>query len=480
MRLSLLIPGTLAAATAVAATPQETARQAIGTLAPKIEVDAVQESILPGFYEAMAGGRFFYVSKDGRHLVDGNAYDVAGKRDLTAVSHARANRTALDQVGPEKRIVFAPKAPAQTRHTVMVFTDIDCPFCRRFHQQIAAYNAKGIAVEYLFNALTIHPDADKKAEAVWCAKDRSGAFTAAMGGQDPGTATCPNPVSELTRLAQSLGINGTPTILAADGSQIPIQIAQSPDRLAAELDRLAHKAAANAPPAQAQALDAAPDAAARKAMQILVPQARIDEVEPAPVPGYRQVVVGSQVVYTSDDGRYLMQGTLYDTSSGRDLTAARSAERGKLKLDAVPAGQRIVFPAAGGKPKYKVTVFTDLDCGYCRKLHSRIAEYNQRGIEVDYLFFPRTGLDTPSYDKAVSVWCAKDRNAAFTAAKTGADPARATCDNPVAEQFRLGAEVGVDRTPTIFAADGTKIVGYLPPDQMIARLQSLGDGGAAR
>jgi thiol:disulfide interchange protein DsbC len=478
MRLSLLILGSLTAFTTIAATPEDTARQAIGALAPNIKVDAVQASTLPGFYEAMAGGQFFYVSKDGRYLVDGNAYDVANKRDLTAKSRARASKIALDKVGPEKRIVFAPQAPAQTKHTVTVFTDIDCPFCRRFHQQIAAYNAKGIAVEYLFNALVIHPDADKKAEAVWCAKDRPNAFTAAMGGQDPGKATCPNPVTELSRLAQSLGINGTPTILAADGSQIPIQIAQSPGLLAAELDRLARKTEANAPTAQAQPQDAT--AAARQAMQSLVPQATIDKIESAPMPGYRQVIVGSQMVYTSDDGQYLMQGSLYDMRNKRDLTAARIAEQCKIKLDAAPAGQRIVFPAAGGKPKYKVTVFTDIDCGYCRKLHSQIAEYNQRGIEVDYLFFPRSGINTPSYDKAVSVWCAKDRNAAFTEAKTGKEPAQAKCDNPVAEQFKLGTEVGVDRTPTIFAADGTKIIGYLAPDQMVARLQSLDGVVAAR
>lgn len=244
MRLSLFIFGLFAAVTATAATPEETAQKAMAALAPNIKVDVAQESTIPGFYEAMAGGQFLYISKDGRYIVDGNAYDVANKRDLTAKSRAKARKIALDKIGPEKRIVFAPQAPMQTKHTVTVFTDIDCPFCRRFHQQIAGYNAKGIAVEYLFYPLTIHPGADKKAEAVWCAKDRPGAFTAAMSGQDPGKGTCPNPVSELSRLATSLGISGTPTILGPDGSQIPTQLAQSPDQLAAELDRLAQVAVA--------------------------------------------------------------------------------------------------------------------------------------------------------------------------------------------------------------------------------------------
>lgn len=243
MRVVLFISGLLIAIGASAATPDEVVRQAMRGLAPNVKIDAVQESTIPGFYEAVAGGEFVYVTKDGRYVIDGNAYDVANKRDLTANARAKVRKDALDKIGPDKRIVFAPPAPLAPKHTVTVFTDVDCPFCRRFHQQIAAYNAKGIAVDYLFFPLSIHPGADKKAEAVWCSQDRPNAFTAAMAGKDPGKATCANPVSELMHLAQSLGIGGTPTVLADDGTQIPSQIAMSPDRLAAELDRMA---AANA------------------------------------------------------------------------------------------------------------------------------------------------------------------------------------------------------------------------------------------
>ena len=222
----------------------------------------------------------------------------------------------------------------------------------------------------------------------------------------------------------------------------------------------------------AQAAEKPEDATARAALQQLVPQIKIDTVEAAPLPGYRQAIVGSQVVYVSDDGKYMLQGTLYDVQNKRDLTSSRLAVDHKRKVDAVPESKRVVF--APPKPKYKVTVFTDLDCGYCRKLHSQIADYNKLGIEVDYLFFPRSGLNSPSYDKAVSVWCAKDRNAAFTAAKAGKTPTPAKCDNPVAEEYKLGAQVGVDGTPTIFAPDGTKIGGYLSPAEMQAKLENLG------
>jgi thiol:disulfide interchange protein DsbC len=244
MRLPLFVLGLLFAANTFAATPEEVVRQAMSNIAPKVKIDAAQESTVPGFYEAIAGGEFVYVSKDARYVLVGSAFDAVNKRDLTQASRAKVRKVALEKVGPDKRIVFSPKGPVASKHTVTVFTDVDCPFCRRFHEQVAQYNAKGITVNYLFYPLSIHPGADKKAEAVWCSKDRENAFTAAMAGQDPGKATCPNPVPELTELALSLGISGTPTILADDGTQIASQIAMSPDQLAAELDRMAAATAA--------------------------------------------------------------------------------------------------------------------------------------------------------------------------------------------------------------------------------------------
>jgi thiol:disulfide interchange protein DsbC len=241
MRLSSFVTGLLLVACSVvaasAATPDETVRQAIAALAPKVKVEAVQDSEVPGFYEAIVGSQFVYVSKDGRYVLDGSAFDARRKSDLTEASKAKMRKAALDKVGPEKRISFEPDAPLAARHKVIVFTDVDCPFCRRFHQQIADYNAKGIAVDYLFFPLSIHPGADKKAEAVWCSSDRQTSFTEAMAGKDPGHATCPNPVSETAALAKAIGISATPTVLAEDGTQIPGQIAMSPDQLAAALDQ---------------------------------------------------------------------------------------------------------------------------------------------------------------------------------------------------------------------------------------------------
>ncbi len=214
------------------------------------------------------------------------------------------------------------------------------------------------------------------------------------------------------------------------------------------------------------------DANVRAALKKLVPNAKVDKVEASPIAGYAQAIVGNQLVYVSNDGRYVLQGTLYDADAKLDLTAARMSREHVAKLDAYPEAQRIVFKPKG-TPKHRITVFTDIDCRYCREMHSHIAEYNARGIQVDYLFFPRTGPGTPSFDKAVSVWCAKDRQAAFTSAKAGQDPAPLKCDNPIAQEYQLGLTVGVDGTPAVYAPDGSKIGGYLTPDQLQASLDRI-------
>ena len=212
-------------------------RAAMVKLAPQVKIDVVQESVIPGFYEAIIGSQFIYVSKDGRFVLDGSAIDVDSRRDITEAARAKKRMASLKNLGPDKRIIFAPENP---KYSVTVFTDLDCPFCRRFHQQIQAYNDAGIAVEYVFMPLEIHPGADKKAEAVWCAIDRKSAFSAAMAGADPGNATCANPIAESTKIAREIGINGTPTMLASDGSRVAPQIALAPDKLAVELEHLAN------------------------------------------------------------------------------------------------------------------------------------------------------------------------------------------------------------------------------------------------
>jgi thiol:disulfide interchange protein DsbC len=129
----------------------------------------------------------------------------------------------------------------------------------------------------------------------------------------------------------------------------------------------------------------------------------------------------------------------------------------------------VVFPPAG-PTKHTVTVFTDIDCGYCRKLHQEIADYNQQGIKVRYLMYPRAGVGSESYNKAVWVWCADDRQDAITRAKRGEEIPHKTCANPVKEQFELGQTLGVRGTPSIILENGQMVPGYVPAAQLAQML----------
>ncbi|HMV38478.1 MAG TPA: DsbC family protein [Plasticicumulans sp.] len=197
-----------------------------------------------------------------------------------------------------------------------------------------------------------------------------------------------------------------------------------------------------------------------------------DAVNPTPVPGLYEVILGARVLYVSADGRYVLRGDLVDIDKGENLTEARSGQLRVRAIAAVPESDMIVFAPPGPvQAKHTVTVFTDIDCGYCRKLHSEIDNYLRAGIRVRYLAYPRSGLRGESYDKAVSVWCAEDPKAAITSAKKGQAVAKASCpDNPVAKEYELGNQVGVQGTPTIVLENGDLVPGYVPAARLVMML----------
>lgn len=213
--------------------------------------------------------------------------------------------------------------------------------------------------------------------------------------------------------------------------------------------------------------------AIRASLERLAPGISIDRIQPSQVPGLAEVATSGHVVYVTNDGKYLMQGTLIDINTRENLTDRGVAGLRKVALDKIGMDRRIVFAPSDGNIKHRVTVFTDIDCGYCQKLHAGIAEYNKLGIAVEYLFFPRTGIGSESYDKAVSVWCSADRKTALTESKAGKPQSKKTCNNPVAMDYELGQQVGVDGTPAIFAADGSQVGGYVEPKAMLERLDAL-------
>ncbi|SDY62359.1 thiol:disulfide interchange protein DsbC [Lysobacter sp. yr284] len=264
-------------------------------------------------------------------------------------------------------------------------------------------------------------------------------------------------------------------LLAMLGAASLSACAQAPQ--AAVAAPAAAKPAAAAAPATPKVAAGSADARAIEAVRSLNATVAIDKVGAAAMPGFREVVAGSQVVYVSDDGDYLFLpgpgGALFNLRAKRNLTQDTVAGLRRDLLKAIPASERIVFAPA--RPKYTVTVFTDAECGYCRKLHSEIAEYNRQGIAVEYLAFPRMGLGTEDYKKMVSVWCAADRRKALTEVKAGRDLPARQCPNTVEQQYRIGLQAGVGETgtPTVLTADGVQLGGYLPPARLREALDSL-------
>jgi thiol:disulfide interchange protein DsbC len=217
---------------------------------------------------------------------------------------------------------------------------------------------------------------------------------------------------------------------------------------------------------------AAPPQPLLDALQKISPDAKATSIQPSAIDGLYEVIFGTNVYYFSADGKYMLGGPIVELASRRNLTALaqQRIEREQLQpqrlefLRGLRDADAIVFPAE--KSKYRVTVFTDLDCGYCRELHRHIDQYNAAGITVRYVAFPRAGEGSESFRKAESVWCAADRKAALTAAKSGKSVPDKVCRNPVADQYHAGEKLGVSGTPAILLDDGRLLPGYLPPDEL--------------
>lgn len=221
-----------------------------------------------------------------------------------------------------------------------------------------------------------------------------------------------------------------------------------------------------------------PEAVAEAAIRSLQPNLTIERIGPSSLPGFRQALVGGQVVYVSDDGKYLIQGVVFDIPARMNLAEESLREFRVEQLATIPAADRIIFAPAN--PQYTVTVLTDHECGYCRRFHQDIAQYNRLGIAVEYIAFPRMGPASKDFTDMISIWCAPDRNKALTDAKAGRAVAPRSCTSPVAAQYAMGQRIGLTGTPMIITADGTQLGGYLPPAELKAALDrhKAGDDAA--
>ncbi len=212
-------------------------------------------------------------------------------------------------------------------------------------------------------------------------------------------------------------------------------------------------------------LPAQGESVVRQALQRIVPNAEPDSVVPSQMGGFFEVTFGADLLYISADGRYLIQGEVFDLSTNENLTEAKRAGGRLEAMKQISSSQMITF--APQETKYNITVFTDIDCTYCRRLHREIDEYTDRGIAVHYVFSPRS---QKSMTKAVNVWCAADQQEAMSRAKAGEVLPDRNCNNPVSLQARVAQEIGITGTPMILLENGQVISGYVPAERLMSIL----------
>jgi thiol:disulfide interchange protein DsbC len=205
------------------------------------------------------------------------------------------------------------------------------------------------------------------------------------------------------------------------------------------------------------------------AVSRVLPDVEVTAIGPGPVKGIYEVMLGPTVLYISEDGQFIFKGDVFDLKTLDNVTAIR---RGQARMEAfaeIGENSMIEF-APAGETKRTIYIYTDIDCGYCRKMHLEVGELNAAGIAVRYLAYPRSGIGGESYDKAVAVWCSRDRREALTASKAGKTLHVATCPNPVEAQYHLGEAMGVRGTPAVYSDTGESIGGYVPAKELIRML----------
>lgn len=196
-----------------------------------------------------------------------------------------------------------------------------------------------------------------------------------------------------------------------------------------------------------------------------------DAITETPVEGIYQASFGMELIYVSKDGRYFFSGDMIDGSTRTNLSEDARTTARKAEMAGNEAKGAITFKAKG-EEKYVLSVFTDVTCPYCTKLHKEVPKLNEAGVTINYLAYPRAGIGSGGYKQMVNIWCADDKQDALTKSKNGEAADAKSCDNPVANHFALGQKIGVSGTPALVTADGALIPGYRPAEQLVKMLES--------
>lgn len=213
----------------------------------------------------------------------------------------------------------------------------------------------------------------------------------------------------------------------------------------------------------------------RRSIAMAVPELKVTAIQLSPVSGLYEVLFEDErPLFVTADGKYLLTGDLYSLQ-GHQVTnlseTRRESERAGI-INAVDEKQLIVYKPEG-KIKSVVSIFTDIDCPYCRKMHQQIPRLNELGVQVNYFAYPRAGVGSSSYHKIVSAWCAENPAGAMDDAKAGKVIAKKMCENPVAEHLQIGQKVGVTGTPAIVTEKGKLLPGYMPADALAKEIGVL-------
>ena len=200
----------------------------------------------------------------------------------------------------------------------------------------------------------------------------------------------------------------------------------------------------------------------------LIPDFEVDSIQKSPIEGLYQVMIGTGLFYVTEDGRYILEGELYDIKDKRNVSETEKEKVRAIELAELNEENLIVFASEQYNPDLVLYVFTDISCGYCRKLHKDVPDLNKMGVTVKYLAYPRAGVNSNAGFELAAVWCADNRNDAMNEAKAGEiinDVKE--CGDPVKEHFELGNRIGVTGTPAIFLKNGRKLPGYRPPMELL-------------
>jgi len=202
-------------------------------------------------------------------------------------------------------------------------------------------------------------------------------------------------------------------------------------------------------------------------------QLQIISLRPTPLQDIYLVELNTgEILYSDISGDYLFAGDMYETTPGGLLNLSSSVrqERTLEKITAIDTSEMIVF-SPEGEVRASLTVFTDVDCTFCRRLHSDLNDILANGIEIRYLAYPRGGENAESYDKMISVWCSDDRHKSLTQAKNGQNLPGRDCQTPILKHYALGNELGIQGTPAVVAPDGRIMPGYGGLDYLLAFLE---------